>query len=50
MSQVLEDRLPPPETKPEYTKWDSFPDEQELDEREITSQGDEGEFEHLDIF
>jgi hypothetical protein len=49
MSQVLEDRLPPPETKPEYTKWDPFPDEQELDERKITSQGDEGEFEHLDI-
>jgi hypothetical protein len=42
MSQVLEDRLPPPETKPEYTKWDPFPNKQELDEEEITLQGDEG--------
>jgi hypothetical protein len=45
MSQVLEDSLPPPKTGLEYTKWN--PGEQGLGEREI-SQGDEGEFEHLD--
>ena len=48
MSQVLKNKLPPPETKLEYTKWNQFPGEEELDKREITSQGDEGKFEHLD--
>jgi hypothetical protein len=48
MSQVLEDRLPLPETKPEYTKWNPFPDKQVLDKGGIISQEDEGDFENLD--
>ncbi len=48
MSQALENRLPPPNTTPEYTEWKPFPGEQRLGEREITSEGDESEFGHLD--
>ena len=60
MSQALENRLPPPNTTPEYTEWQPpsttpeytewkpFPGEQRLGEREITSEGDESEFGHLD--
>jgi hypothetical protein len=49
MSQALEDRLPPPKTtQPEYTEWNPLPGEQRLGEREITSEGDESEFGHLD--
>jgi hypothetical protein len=44
MSQALEDRLPPPKTKPEYTKWNPFPGEQESGEGE----DDRGELGDLD--
>jgi hypothetical protein len=44
MSRALEDRLPPPENKPEYTKWSPFPEEAELDEGERPEKEDEDEF------
>lgn len=45
MTRALEDRLPQPESKLEYTKWNQFPGEEDVDEGEIASQGDEGRFE-----
>ena len=44
ISQALEDRLPLPKTKLEYTKWNPFPGEQESGEGE----DDWGEFGDLD--
>ena len=36
MTGTLEDRVPPPESKLEYTAWSPFSGKEELDEGEIT--------------
>ena len=36
MTHTLKDRLLLPESKLEYRAWSPFPDEEELDEEEIT--------------